>query len=398
MRLVILSCLYFLFLQACMQVDLSKPTASTASGPSSNPALALQQSAPIDTNLMRQVADDKTAGRTPPPVSVYKDPATGDEYQINSGWRIVPRQTTIFAASQPLAKAAGGLIQTWTDWSGQVETRIYECVTPTPAQHQSLGCQVEPGFMLTGGGAYADYGSGPGALLWESRPLDGNLITWLASSKDHTEANPHTLHVYAIGMRIKDNTGAYIPVEKLRGPIFTMENLTSSPAVHYPSQMIQGSPFIGGGARTNWTCCGSLLTGLEYSYPHTYSTFTASAKDHGVGELTTITAYSIFALSLECCHDQVPIPNFGVLQFWWPAARGNAVGTGVAVAYLDADPGWVITGPGGTAQWTSGPGRLLFGVKPTGTYQGQVGVFSKDHRTVSGGYNVVSFAEVQKAR
>jgi hypothetical protein len=97
-----------------------------------------------------------------------------------------------------------------------------------------------------------------------------------------------------------------------------------------------------------------------------------------------------------CCVNGINISNFGILQFNWKSVQGSSVGTGVAVAYGDADPGWAIIGPGGSAQWTSGPGRLLFGIKPTGTYQGQIGVYSKDHRTASAGYNVVNFTEVQK--
>jgi hypothetical protein len=68
----------------------------------------------------------------------------------------------------------------------------------------------------------------------------------------------------------------------------------------------------------------------------------------------------------------------------------------VAVAMLDGDPGWVITGPGGFSTWTTGTGRLLFGIRPTGTYQGQISVYSKDHRVTSAGYNTVSLVEVQK--
>ncbi len=195
--------------------------------------------------------------------------------------------------------------------------------------HQSLGCQVESGFILTGGGAYVDYGTGAGALLWESRHLDANLITWVASSKDHTVSNPHFLHVYAIGVRLKDNQGAYIPAENLRGSVIKFRTMTSSPAVHYPEIDITGQYTLGGGART---------------------------------------------------------------------AQGSPVNSGVAVALLDADPNWVITGPGGYATWTTGTGRLSFGIKPTEAYQGQISVYSKDHRVTSAGFNTVSLVEMQKYR
>lgn len=399
MHLWIFAGLFFLFLQACMQEDHSKPAVGLLD-PSSSQTVAFQQALVNDTDRMHQVADDKIAGRNPPPVFKYKDLATRTEYQINTGWRIVPRQAAISNGGAPLAKAASGLMQTWTDASGQVETRIYECVTPTLAQHQSLGCQVEPGFILTGGGAYVDYGSGAGALLWESRPADNNLITWLASSKDHIVSSPHILHVYAYGMRLKANDGTYIAVSTLRGNYFRYLEYTSSPAVHWPvyGTSTSAETFLGAGARTNWSCCGSLLTSLKTTGAPIYSGLSVSGKDHVESDPSTITAYAICTWVDWQTHSSmsITIPNFGELGFSWKSIQGSSVGTGVAVAYGDADPGWNIIGPGGSAQWTSGPGRLLFGIKPTGTYSDQITVYSKDHRAISAGYNTVDFSEAKK--
>jgi hypothetical protein len=395
MRLWIMASLSLFLLQACMEQDMlhsttHAPPDSTASGNS-----ALQQLAPGDTDLLHSVADDQTAGRNPPRAFTYLDTATGKRYQINSGWRVLPRQPKKGTSGQPLAKTAGGLMQTWTDWSGQVETRIYECVTPTLAQHQSLGCQVEPGFILTGGGAYADYGTGQGALLWESRPLDESLVTWMGSSKDHIAANPHILHVYAIGMRLKDNGGNYIPVTTLRG-IIKMKRVTSNPPTHDPYMEQTGPIYLGGGARANWVCCGSMFTDL-WIREYRESAYFALATDHISHELSTLDNYVIYANpSYGCCQHKVSIPYFGDLLVAWQESKGSTVATGVATAYRDATPGWVITGPGAASLALSVPNRLLFGVKPTGTYQGQIGAFSKDHRLVSSGYATVYFAEVQK--
>jgi hypothetical protein len=395
MRIWIFTFIFLLLLQACVEEEMAHPTSNVLPDSSVSMSPALQQIATGDTDRMHQVADDQSAGRNPPRTFSYTDPATGTQYLINSGWRIVPRQRKTGPSGQPLAKAAGSLIQTWTDWSGQVETRIYECVSPNEAQHQTLGCQVEPGFVLTGGGAYADYGSGPGALLWESRPLDESLVTWLASSKDHISPSPHILHVYAIGIRLKDNGGTYIPATTLLGTI-KMKSVTSSMAEHTPNIWQTGPIFLGGGARTNWSCCGSLLTDLNLTLRQE-SEFLSMGKDHGREELSTITNYGIYAkATYPCCQQKVAIPYFGDLKFAWKENQGSTVSTGVAVAYRDADVGWVITGPGARSQWVSGPGRLLFGVKPTGTFQGQVGVYTKDHKTVSAGFATAYIAEVQK--
>ncbi len=356
-----------------------------------------------DSAKLHEVADDRTAGSRVQPQFNYKDPQSGTTYLINPQWRIVQR------APKGMAKT-NGLLQTWTDWSGQVETRIYQCASPTKAQHQnSIGCQVEPGFILVGGGAYADYGTGGGALLWESRPLDGNLVTWVASSKDHQSANPHYLHTYAIGLRLKDNSGNYIPKSSLLGPHIYFRSETSSPAAHFAFYSLQSyvaegtwydALYLGGGARLNWNCCGALLNKSLLEHWNDGSQFRGSGKDHGSSDPSTITAYGILMIN-DWYYKQVrksrPIDGFGRLEFKVASSNGNSVSTGAATALVDVETEFVITGPGGEAKATSGPGRLLYGIKPTGTTSGQVSVYSKDHKAVSGGYNIASIMQIRKS-
>jgi hypothetical protein len=388
MPFLVYSCfLFFLLLQGC-DLEVTKPMRQGQSGSAVG---AQTVPSPTDTDPVLQVADDQTAGKIGPRIYRYRDPATGTEYEMNSGWRILPRQPRSTAAKKALAKASG-LIQTWTDSSGRVETRIYECLTPALAQHQSLGCQVEQDFVLVGGGAYADYGTGTGALLWESRPLDKNLFTWVASSKDHKAPNPHRLYVYAIGMRLKASTGGYVPRANLAS-MFKVITWNSYPETHYPHIEAKAPLLIAAGARTNWTCCGSLLTRLKTADYQPFWTYETDAKDHGDAELTTITGYAIEAPSY--IGDCIDVPGFGLVQFRGCNAQGGAVGTGVAVAQLDVESGWALVSMGGEANWTTGPGRLLFGIRPTGTYQGQAAVYSKDHRAVSGGFNRVTLTEAR---
>ncbi len=356
---------------------------------------------PPEKAALQKIPDDLTAGSQPLSSYSYRDPATGTSYLINPNWKIMPRKSPV------LAKTAG-TIQTSTDWSGQVETRIYECVSPTVEQHQnSIGCQVENEFILVGGGAYVDYGTGPGALLWETRPLDENLTTWVASSKDHQASNPHTLHTYAIGMRLKDNNGNYIPKSALLGTYITLNSYTSTPAQHAPSKYFAYGRFgnsyllntsnLGGGARTNWSCCGSLLTvsSQKIVLPATSLSYYVAAKDHGASELTTISIYGIVMTPQSGSSTRL-IPNFGIMEFKYSESQGNPVNTGVATALLDASNEFVMTGMGAESKWTTGPGRLLFGIKPTGVYSGQVTVYSKDHRATSGGYVVANMMQVRK--
>jgi hypothetical protein len=66
--------------------------------------------------------------------------------------------------------------------------------------HPSESCSTKRGFALTGGGAFVDYGTGPGNLLTKSYPENDH--TWTASSKDHKEHSPATITAYAIGLKV----------------------------------------------------------------------------------------------------------------------------------------------------------------------------------------------------
>ena len=264
------SCLlFFLILQAC---NLGSDLSSQPPNPDSlDHARTGLEPVRDDTGIFHRVADDRVAGRIKPAAYAYMDPATGTSYQMNPNWGIVQRQPR--QATEAVLPGTNGLIQTYTDWSGQVETRIYECVSPNQAWIQnSIGCQVEAGFILVGGGAWADYGNGAGAFIWESRPLDENLSTWVGSSKDHVKNCPHYLHVYAIGLRLKDNSGNYVPKQTLLWNVIRLFQKTTSPAAHLNTQHISYSDWgpgnvasavgtnLGGGARANWTSTGAFLT------------------------------------------------------------------------------------------------------------------------------------------
>lgn len=333
------------------------------------------------------------------PEFTYREPSSGIGYLINPGWKsLLRRRKEAAQSSTPL--------QSWTDWSGQVETRVYECASPTFAHHQnSIGCQVEADFILVGGGAYVEYQNGPGALLWESRPLDPGLSTWVASSKDHEVSSPHRLSVYAIGLRLK--TSDWVPIAKSAVQPFIM------PAGHnsgYPSHapvdsvgdIASGTPslFFGSGARLNWTCCGALLTQSIVRYDSFRSIGIASGKVHRYPDPSTIDVYGIGMHREESLTNQFKshvIPGFGRLEFKVRHGTGGAVDTGVAVAMLDVEAGYVLTGIGGESKWTTGGGRMLFGLKPTGTHTGQIGVYSKDHQSSSKGYNKASLVQIRKA-
>jgi len=65
------------------------------------------------------------------------------------------------------------------------------------AAHPSAQVQLDPGWSLSGGGAFDDW-RGAGNLLTASFPQGES---WLAFGKDHKESSPAAITVYAIGLQ-----------------------------------------------------------------------------------------------------------------------------------------------------------------------------------------------------
>jgi hypothetical protein len=71
-------------------------------------------------------------------------------------------------------------------------------LSPSPANHPKLTFVV-PDFHITGGGALVNW-KGFGNLLTACFPQDRQ--TWVACSKDHEQADPGTIKIWAIGFTI----------------------------------------------------------------------------------------------------------------------------------------------------------------------------------------------------
>jgi hypothetical protein len=308
-----------------------------------------------------------------PETKPYRDPGTGQEYLLNPNWRTIGKGE---------------------DGSGQIEVVLYESSSTQVQQFNALGCQVAPGFIVVGGGAYADYGSGAGALLTETRPLDEKLTTWVASSKDHLFPCPHTLSVYAVGLRLRDRRGSPIPRSELL-QYFRLNQSTSAIGSHVHSEsLIPRRLFrLGGGARVNYSGAGNLLV---RSVP-TPEGWAALSMDHTVVSPASLTAYTIYFTTPDGS-----IPGFGRWEYSVVEKDGPFVPTRVGIARHEVSPGWVLTGPGGgDASYRSPPGyfgRLLFGIRPEGAYVSQVAAYTKDHQYAQGGITRVSFIQVRKQR
>jgi hypothetical protein len=278
---------------------------------------------------------------------------------------------------------------TSTDASGFVTTQIVECVSGS-GQNLSVNCNVDPGFVTVGGGAWAEY-SGAGALLTASFPKDQNLTGWSASSKDHLQIDVHRLHVYAIGLMLKglSRQSLFSKISILQ----TTSNQDPHPAASTP--FTTGSLIVlGGGARINWTSPGNLLTA---SVPGCFISvrggtplslcWAAAGKDHIQSSPATITTFAI----------AIPqtIAGWGTLDVQYLESDGTSVTTGVASANAQVPAGYVLAAIGGSAQTDSGLGRMLFRMSPAVSSNTSILVQSKDHLQVSAG-NASAIAVVVK--
>jgi vibriolysin len=156
---------------------------------------------------------------------------------------------------------------------------IIKSEVSNPAQHPSVIAVLPTHYTMTGGGAFVDYGAGPGNLLTASFP--NSDTSWEARSKDHDIADPAQITAYAIGMR--SNTGASL--QRI------VKSATGAVAAHPTAQVALPAGWIlsGGGAFDNWEGAGNLLTA---SYPLGMS-WHAAGKDHKDPSPAAITAYAI---------------------------------------------------------------------------------------------------------
>jgi vibriolysin len=147
------------------------------------------------------------------------------------------------------------------------------------ASHPSATAVLPPPFIMTGGGAFAEWTS-EGSLLTASDPSATH--TWQAQSKDHDRPEQAIIWSFAIGLRRRD-----------RGPnLERMVAVGSGPIAAHPEASVNlpdGWTLVGGGAIDNWFGAGNLLTA---SYPQG-NAWLAAGKDHMQSSPANISVYAI---------------------------------------------------------------------------------------------------------
>lgn len=275
--------------------------------------------------------------------------------------------TTISPIPSTWPVLATGSLNVTTSWYGEVI--------------QST-CAVDTDFVLVGGGAWADYPTGgAGALLTASYP-DSSLTKWTAASKDHDIICPHTLHVYAIGLRL-----AGVDRTTLANAM-VVQTVTSGTS-EYPTASVslpQGYQIIGGGACANYSAggYGSLLTG---SYPSGLNSWVASSKDHMHVCSASITSYAIGITTGQ-------ISGFGSLAVNIASSSVSSPAYQTPDAHQIITNGYVLSCLGGKATYNYGHGRMLFRIFPD---NGEgANAYSKDHEVPDSGVTTAYSIMIRK--
>jgi hypothetical protein len=141
---------------------------------------------------------------------------------------------------------------------------------------------VEPGYVMVGGGAKADW-TGVGNLLVASHPVAESKTTWHAQSKAHLKPDAGKITAYAIGLRCKAEG------VKLQSAIAIAESGKSG-GPQAAAAPLGGYKMVGGGAAITFDRAGILLTGC---YPTEDNRWEGRGKAHLEPDNGTVTAYCI---------------------------------------------------------------------------------------------------------
>ncbi|RKT09861.1 hypothetical protein BX285_6974 [Streptomyces sp. 1114.5] len=228
--------------------------------------------------------------------------------------------------------------------------------------HNDVPCAV-PGDMVAVGGGATGTDTPSGALLTASYP-NADASAWLASSADHIASNPHTLEVYAIGMKIKGMSRAdllhrmnYSQVESSSA---SRPNATLGPPP-------PGYTLISGGFRVNGPA--NLATA---SFPSQGVLWKVASKDHIVPSPCSITA---FAISVQT---NLPIGN---VECFIRSQTSSEEAHPSATVEIPQD--CALTGIGAeTLVASTDPGQLLWHLRPI---ENGARVASQDHTEPSPG-------------
>lgn len=305
---------------------------------------------------------------------------SGDEVQSATSGLVAWSDSNATMLKSELAKSSiRHLWSSGTDASGKISMATWYCYDSASREiNTGVSCDVDPDYVLVGGGGFASWDEpAPGALLTEIRPLDWGLVSYVSSSKSHGQSSPHSLFTFAIGIKIQGLT---------RSQLFSYMNFQSTPysaTVGSPSNSIAPPRYylmVGGGSRVEWTGYGNLLTNSSNDAGRSWN---SASKDHLVSSTARVATY-IISISEFMPVGRVTTKTYVHIG---PSTSGK---DGRTTAH-EID-GYVLTCPGGKAAYTSGPGRMLYGVYPTNN---DAVANTKDHIQGSSGTTTVTAIKIK---
>jgi hypothetical protein len=270
----------------------------------------------------------------------------------------------------------------YTDASGLIHLRLFWNDSPASTNWPHIEVTVDQDYVVVGGGA-ATYDWIYPCFLTESRP-DPLLTKWIASSKDHLNADPHKLTVYAIGMKIDG-----VSTEYLRSKIHLYS--ASSIQANHPKASIRipsNCILLGGGAYDDWR--GQYGNMLTASYPSEIDNYTwlAEGKDHRRPDPSIITAY---AIGIE----NISFPGVGYLQVNRVKASAYAQ-SGVKSLGISAPSNSIQICCGGICSYAN-YGRMLTKLYPNSLTQATM-ESSDTYSYGDSGHNYIYLINIQSAK
>jgi hypothetical protein len=268
------------------------------------------------------------------------------------------------------------LLYSYSDTSGFINIMVWYDKTTIMSQNPKISVSVDDGYVLVGGGAFADDQSGNGAFLTKSWPDDG-LTTWSAESKSHIVSNAHNLSVYAVGMKIAGVSPDYV-----RSKMCIIKD--SSARMNHPSiakTLPSNYIMLGGGVWDDWDYTGGYGNMVVASYPTNVAgdnrTWYVEGKDHRYADPSVI---HIAVIGIQ---------SFIVGDVSLDVTYLNTVGYGSGKVQITSkvENSFALIGNAGYCHYGTGWGRMIEALYPSGIRYAKL--ISKDQTYLDYDYNVV---------
>jgi hypothetical protein len=263
-------------------------------------------------------------------------------------------------------------VASYVDETQTVSVSVTVCDWSAVAEHPQTFCSVPSGQVLIGGGAEVEGSAPGGGMLIYSFPA--TKTSWLAGSKDQVTVYPHRIRAYAVGLSLAGMDQASLT--NLVTITHVQSGVSSRPTA--TATIPQGHVMLSGGGAVGSVNGGAGLL-LTESYPSSSTSWTVSGKDQQIPDSGVA---DVFVISIPSCLNGEGAGECVISTF--PTAR-STVSTGYGMATANTPSGWVPSGVGARATWTT-YGRLLTDAFPTNSTGGPgATAFSKDHNFAEGG-------------